>query len=181
MRPMTKKYGMALSAIRMIDDATGLDLENMSVDPKAQSIKPEQALRCCINNFNVAMFDRKKVNHFYDEQSLLMEDYLYVMQAFDMCGISGFISVPLYHYYKRAHSLTTPDVSVTQNAQNFIAAITSIRQRVSSGEIEIKSTTLKAIIMHDLNFYEKAEQLYMQLNQQNQMVSFQSALKQMLA
>lgn len=160
MMPLVEKYGAAVSAIQLMDEASWTALLNHSIHMDNEKMTAEQVVLRCIHTFNVIMYDRRKIPHSYPVLGSL-EDYIFLMLFYDHVDYVGFCPIPNYIYYKYPGTATHFTPSADDVGSFFTNVLKQIQQDVATANIKVRQESLKQQIHADMEFYIAAEAFYM--------------------
>ena len=171
--PLAKKYGAAISAIDYIDSQTYDLLENLSTPPNTEYITPQDFFTTCIHAPTVYVYDRSKIDVYYDVDLSVMEDVIFFMSFFNTIETIGYCQEPLHIYYRRNGSACNSK----DTTKKFILSKKKILDKINSDTISIKNELAKSATKKHIELTLKMEEIYAQEIIKDPSVNFLKLLK----
>lgn len=103
--PPALRHGAAFSPSRVIDDATGAELESFDRILPGGPLALEDVLTSQIHTFAGIVFDRRRVRATWPEWIERWEDVYFFVRGFDDVDAIHRSAEPLYDYHRRAGSI----------------------------------------------------------------------------
>lgn len=156
--PLAKKYGAAISSIDYRDSQTDESLENLSIQPKTEYITPQDVFCTCFHTASVYVYDRSKIEVYYDVDLPVMPDGIFLMSFFNIIERIGYCQEPLHIYYRRDGSACNSK----DTTNRFIFSKNKILEKLNSQTISIKNELAKSATKKHIELMLKMEDIYAQ-------------------
>ncbi|MDJ1177031.1 glycosyltransferase family 2 protein [Roseofilum capinflatum] len=174
--PLVQKYGAAISNIDYRDSETNESLENLSTEPRAEYITPADLFCTCFHTASLYIYDRSKIDIYYDVDLPAMPDAIFLMSFFNTIEAIGYSPEPLHTYYRRegsaCNSKDTPKI--------FMFSKKKILEKLNSGTISIKNKFAQSVTQKHIELMLKMEDIYAQEIIKNPNVNFLKLFKSYL-
>ncbi|MDJ1177715.1 glycosyltransferase family 2 protein [Roseofilum sp. BLCC_M91] len=171
--PLVKKYGAAISSIEYRDSKTNLLLENLSKQPNTEFITPTDVFHVCFYTASMHIYDRSKIELYYDVDLPAMPDGIFLMSFFNTIETIGYCQEPLHIYYRRENSVCNSK----DTAKVFALSKKIILDKLNSGTISIKNGLAKSVTKKHIELKLEMEEVYAEEKIKNSSITFLEFLK----
>lgn len=174
--PLVKKYGAAISSIDYRDSQTDEFLENLSLEPHAEYITPQDVFCTCFHTASVYVYDRSKIELHYDPDLPRMQDAIFLMSFFNSIKSIGYYQEPLHIYFRRDGSACN-----SKDTTNFfILSKKKILDKLNSDTISIKNNLAKSATKKHIELMLRMEDVYAREIKKDPSVNFLKLFKSYL-
>ncbi|NET60160.1 MAG: glycosyltransferase family 2 protein [Symploca sp. SIO2E6] len=174
--PLVKKYGAAISSIDYRDSQTDEFLENLSVQPQDEYITPHDVFRICFHTASLYIYDRSKIDVYYDLDLPAMPDGIFLMSFFNTIETIGYCQEPLHIYYRREGSACNSK----DTTKIFMFSKKKILEKINYDTINITNKLAKSVTKQHIELMLKLEDIYAQEIIKDPSLSFLELLKSYL-
>ena len=157
--PLVRKYGAAVSDLKLIDEKTGQEIPNISIKSTNEKMLPDQVFHRFFHAQSVAVFDRKLITHNYTRLPRY-EDNIFLMQMYNSVDVIGFDCAPHYHYYKYHGAATSFSVNGADVSGAFLKSANEIKAAILNDQIYFKSENLKRIVCESMDCAVAAQSFF---------------------
>jgi len=142
MLPPAVRHGMAVVQVEFADHESGRHLENRAKSFPTGLRALDELLLACVHSYAPIVFDRTKIRHRWNERIPLLEDAVFLAQAYnDVPGV-WYESRPSYRYFHRMDSVCNSAAA----AARFLEAGRLITGLLASGEIVLSDPQVRAVL-----------------------------------
>ena len=175
MMPLVRQYGAAASNLRLIDEYTQQDLPNINLQLLDKKLYPDQAFFRLVHGQSVIVFDRTLINHRYMPLAHY-EDYIFLMQIYNVVDVIGYDPDCSYHYYKYQGAATTFSKDIQIIASAFQQSAVEIKRLVRDNQIGFKTENLKQIVLNCMDCAEQSQLFYAEQSKKHFNISYSEAM-----
>src|SRR5882672_4601067 len=103
--PLAVRHGMAIAQIEFMDHESGRHLPNRAKSFPTGLLPLDQVLLACLHTYAPIVFDRSKIPQRWNERIPLLEDTVFLGEAYNHVPMVWYESTPSYRYFRRVDSV----------------------------------------------------------------------------
>jgi succinoglycan biosynthesis protein ExoO len=142
MVPLAAQHGLAICQVEFIDHESGQHITNNAKMFPSGLLPLDQVLLACLHTYAPIVFNRAKIPNRWNERISLLEDAVFLAEAYNHVPMVWYESGPSYRYFRRLDSVANSDAA----ARRFLEAGKKITRLLARGGIGIANPRVRTVL-----------------------------------